>query len=523
MRAVLRAMMGNRVVESAFTARDRNALTQEAGSLFQVLRADHLITHLYFIGHDLVTLLRLHSPNEFGDEIHRATMLMARDREQTVRGLELGPMGTLTLRLVMPWRQGERVLGYLEIGQEIEHLLGEIRASLSVDLLVLVDKRYLLPAQWARGLTLMDRSGDWERFGSHVPIAQTVDQVPQALTAALADDLRSGRQAEIEDGGRALHLAMLPLEDAGGRRIGDVLVVRDITELQSTFRSSMALVTLLCLLAAAGVLGLFYYSLERVERDYRRQHDLERQLLRIGSEHQRMLQIEKLSALGTMVGGVAHQLNNPLVGVVNMAQLATREVEDPERTRELLGEIRRAGEDCRTLVRRMLEFSKVSSFESKRVPMAPLIEETVLLFRQTGSHRMPVDIELPDQSVVLRVDPILIRHALFNLLLNAAQATANDAAITIALERETNTASGAPGWSLSVSDRGTGIARELIDKVFEPFFTTRAEGTGLGLPVVQHVALMHEGQVTVSAREGGGTRFALWLHEPEVESASDVA
>ena len=93
-------------------------------------------------------------------------------------------------------------------------------------------------------------------------------------------------------------------------------------------------------------------------------------MLRLDTEHRRILQLEKLSALGTMVGGIAHQLNNPLVGVVNLAQLAEREADDPARTRELLGEIRSAGEDCRAFVKRMLEFSKVSCFESKPTPMA---------------------------------------------------------------------------------------------------------------------------------------------------------
>ena len=93
--------------------------------------------------------------------------------------------------------------------------------------------------------------------------------------------------------------------------------------------------------------------------------------------------MEKLSALGTMVGSIAHQLNNPLVGVVNMAQLAEREGPTIRRaTRELLADIRRAGEDCRGFVRRMLEFSKVSCFDSKPTPMAALIEDTVLMFRQ---------------------------------------------------------------------------------------------------------------------------------------------
>jgi signal transduction histidine kinase len=518
MQAVLRTMMDNRTIAAAFASLDRAALIREAGPLFETLRTDHRITHLYFNSPDLINVLRLHSPGEFGDLIERATMINARDQGKAMHGLELGPLGTLTLRLVTPWRNNGGVLGYLEIGEEIEYLVEEIRDSLSVDLFVLVDKRFLLPQQWHHGLALLNRQGNWDRFGSHVAVAQTDEHVPPALNDGILASLRAGKAEVIEDGGRVLHLAMLPLDDAGERRIGDLVVMRDITALQKTFLRSITAVTLLSLLAGAGVLGLFYFALDRVERDYQRKHDLEHQLLRLNTEHQRILQVEKLSALGTMVGEIAHQLNNPLVGVVNLAQLAAREADDPVRTRALLTEIHRAGEDCHAFIQSMLRFSKVSCFESMPTPMAQVIEETVLLFRQTESRHCPVETCLPEQPVVLTVDPILIRHALFNLLLNAAQASVDEGAIVIALERAASPDGGAPGWMLSVTDHGKGIDPDVMDKIFLPFFTTRSDGTGLGLPVVQHVALLHGGTVAASNQPGGGTKFAIWLPE---ENKSD--
>ena len=512
MLATLRTMIVDESMERAFRQGDRAALAQEGGELFHNLSTQHRISHLYFIRPDLISLYRFHSPTVYGDEIQRVTLRQAKEGQQAVHGLELGPMGTLTLRLVMPWRQGGELLGYLEIGEEIEHMLDEIRQSLTVDLLVLVDKRYLEHEQWQRGQALMQRSGNWSRFGTHAVLAQTSEQLPSALDEPLLQRLSAGGTAEIHDRGRSVHLASVPINDAGNRHIGDLVVMRDITALESTFQWSMMAVILISLLAAVGVLGIFYLALDRVERDYQRQHDLEHQLLRLDSEHRRILQLEKLSAVGTMVGGIAHQLNNPLVGVVNLAQLAEREADDPARTRELLREIRGAGEDCRDFVKRMLGFSKVSCFESKPTPMAGLIEDTGLLFRQAESRHLTVEVKLPQTPVVLTIDPVLIRHALFNLLVNAAQATgAGEGSIVITLEREEDKERNLSGWTLSVTDYGRGILPEIMEKVFVPFFTTRSDGTGLGLPVVQHVALLHNGQVTVSSEPGHGTRFAIWL------------
>lgn len=511
MQAVLRTVMSNSAVENAFAKMDRATLEQEVAPLFEGLRADHRITHLYFNDANLVNVLRLHSPDEFGDVIDRATTLQAQKSGKAVHGLELGPLGTLTLRLVLPWRRNGQVLGYLEIGEEIEYVVEEIRDSLSVDLFVLIDKQFLSPDQWQQGLTLLRRMGKWDRFASVVMVAQTAIAMPSALNDEALTRMRGGASPVFDEAGRALHVALLPMNDARGRRVGDLVMVQDITALQQTFGRLILAVTVLSLIAGAGVLGLYYFSLERVERDYQRQHDLEHQLLRMGTEHQRMLQIEKLSALGTMVGEIAHQLNNPLVGVVNLAQLAAREADDPARTRELLKEIGRAGADCHALIQSMLRFSKVSNFESKPTALAQVVEETVLLFRQTERRQFQVEVHLPEQSVVLTIDPILVRHALFNLLLNAAQASVDESVIVIALEAALHPESAAPGWRLTVTDHGKGIAPELLDKIFLPFFTTRKDGTGLGLPVVQHVALLHGGFVSASNQSGGGTQFAIWL------------
>lgn len=511
MRAVMHTMQGIPAIGAAFAAQDRDALLREAGPLFQTLRSEHRITHLYFNNPELVNLVRLHSPDEFGGQIKRTTAVEARSQNKITHGLELGALGTLTLRVVAPWPSAGGVLGYVEMGEEIGHLVQEIHDSLSVDLLVLVDKQLLPAQQWQHGLALLERQGNWDRFTQQVMVAYTKADIPVAMNDSVLAALRMGETQVFSESRQTLHLAMLPLVDSNGQRIGDMVVMRDITGLEGTFQRSITMVTFLSLLVGAFVLGLFYFALDRVERDYQRQHDLEHQLLRLDTEHARILQVEKLSALGTMVGEIAHQLNNPLVGVVNLAQLAQREANNPARTRELLAEIRHAGQDCHAFIASMLRFAKVSKFDCHSTDMAQVVNETVLMFRQTIRRQIQVELVLPDQPVVLMADPILLRHALFNLLVNAAQATEGDGAIVISLQAQPHPETGAPGWRLAVRDHGKGIAPEILDKVFTPFFTTRHEGTGLGLPVVQHVALLHQGFVSVENLPEGGTQFAVWL------------
>lgn len=521
MMATTRALMTNAAMESAFERGDREAISRLGDGLFAILQAEHRITHLYFVRPDLATFYRFHSPGQSGDKITRATMMKARDSQGSVRGLDLGVMGTLTLRLVLPWKRGDRLVGYVEIGEEIEHLIDEISQSLGVELLVLVDKGRLSRSQWQQGQALMKRTGDWDRFDTRALIAKTSDHIPATLDHARLAALLAGDTTEIQDQGRTLHLAPVPLRDTEGRELGELVVLRDITALEEMFQLSIGVSILVSLLVGLGLLGVLYAALDRVERDYRRQHELEHQLLRLDTEHQRILQLEKLSALGTMVGSIAHQLNNPLVGVVNLAQLAERDTDVPSHLRELLHEIRTAGEDCRDFVKRMLAFSRVSGFEGKPTDMTSLIEDTVLLFRQAEKQHLPVGMDLPATAVNLAVDPVLIRHALFNLLMNASQhSSADDTPITISLTPHTDATRGVPGWSLTVTDHGRGMTPEVLAQIFVPFFTTRTDGTGLGLPVVQHVALLHGGQVTASSEPGNGTRIALWLPDSPSNAAS---
>ena len=193
-----------------------------------------------------------------------------------------------------------------------------------------------------------------------------------------------------------------------------------------------------------------------------------------------------------------------------MAQLAQREAEDPVRVRPLLGDIRQAGADCQAFIQRMLAFTRVSRSERRLTDLGVLIQDTIDLFQQSTERQPLITTELPQSPRTLAVDPVLIRHALFNLLANAAQANAPGAEIRVRLQTVTG-ADGRAGWSLQVIDQGPGFSDEVREKLFTPFFTTRPSGTGLGLAVVQHVAALHDGNASGDNRPGGGAVFALWL------------
>jgi len=347
-------------------------------------------------------------------------------------------------------------------------------------------------------------------------------KLPPALIKHLNNEQRQSKSIiHIQEGDKKLFVVTLPLNKFINNAFGRLVIMRDVTRLQTRFWDTLILIAVVCLLAGVVVMTLFNIILRRVERDYQNQRKMELQLSRFNHEHQRIVQVEKLSAMGLMVGEIAHQLNNPLVGVVNMAQLAERDIDEPERVRELLTEIQTAGKNCHIFVKRMLEFSKVSNFALQSTDLGVLVMETVMLFRQSSGASLKIRTMVGDEPSELMMDPILVRHALFNLLSNAAQASQKDSVIDVLLASSSQGDDHEPGWMISVMDQGEGIQDAMMEKLFTPFFTTRTEGTGLGLAVVQHVANVHRGFVHVSNRPEGGALFALWLPAQQDQSSSD--
>lgn len=284
-----------------------------------------------------------------------------------------------------------------------------------------------------------------------------------------------------------------------------VAVYRKADSLIATLRSGTLLLS--SIVAAGGTL-LFIALFHLFRSVHQRQREAESQFARLSSEHERIVQMEKLSAIGHMLTEIAHQFNNPLVGVINLTQLAEREADNPQRVRELLGEIRKAGHHCSDFMQRMLRFGQMARCEPQVTELGGLVRDTIAFFAQSAGNNTPVECLTPDGEAVLEVDPVLIRHALFNLINNAAQANP-DGPVMVSLAFKLH--EGIAGWAVTVSDHGPGLSPEAMAHLFTPFFSTREGGTGLGLPVVHQIVVQHGGRLLAENKPEGGARFVIWL------------
>jgi two-component system NtrC family sensor kinase len=239
-----------------------------------------------------------------------------------------------------------------------------------------------------------------------------------------------------------------------------------------------------------------------------------REILKVHQEleaaQSQLVHTEKIASLGRMAAGVAHEINNPLAGILIYAELLRRDLEEESAYRENLDVIINQTMRCQQIVNRLLDFSRQSLGQQKLFDLNEVINRVVeLISHQAFFHNIKVVRHLDPDLPQIIGDPGQLQQVFTNLLLNAADAMTGSGSITIA----TKPAFRREGVVLSFKDTGTGIPPDIIDKIFEPFFTTKppGKGTGLGLSIVYGVIQRHGGTIDADSRPGDGTTFIIRL------------
>ena len=271
-----------------------------------------------------------------------------------------------------------------------------------------------------------------------------------------------------------------PMRDASGRDAGFVLVLRDVTA--------------------------------------------ERQV------EEELLKTSRLESIGLLAGGIAHDFNNILTAMLGYVELAAWDLPESSEPRRKLAGAEAAGRRARELTTKLLTFSRGGTPALRRTDVAGVIAESVSLVAGWQSARCEVEID-PEAWPAL-ADESQLSQALNNLLLNALQAMPGGGKVTVTARNvaaaepfdEAGVTIPAGRWvRISVGDQGVGIAREHLHRVFDPFFTTRADGTGLGLSTTYSIVRKHAGRITLESEVGRGTTVCLYLQAAEEGAASAAA
>ena len=250
-------------------------------------------------------------------------------------------------------------------------------------------------------------------------------------------------------------------------------------------------------------------------RDIRKRKELESQVM----------QSSKLAAIGELAAGVAHELNNPLAGILGYAQLINDKIEKKgienikqEDIQKIAGyhkHIEKESHRCKTIVHNLLKFSRSSKMEFGPVDINSVIEETATFTKhQLDINKIQLVTELDENLPIISGNSSQLQQVFTNMIINAQKAMPNGGTITVC-SRYVNNGSNGDGKMVEVefSDTGCGIHPDHLGKIFDPFFTTRkvGEGTGLGLSVSHGIIKDHHGEIKVKSTLNQGTAFTILL------------
>ncbi|HUT69519.1 MAG TPA: PAS domain S-box protein [Desulfatiglandales bacterium] len=241
---------------------------------------------------------------------------------------------------------------------------------------------------------------------------------------------------------------------------------------------------------------------------------------------------QRMEAMGTLAGGVAHDFNNILAAIVGYVELSMLDVVEDTKVKHNLEEVLRAGKRAKDLVNQILAFSRQSRNELKPVEITPVVKEALKLLRAS----LPTTIEIrhhvePDTGTI-EADPTQIHQVLMNLCTNAAHAMSEEGGLLeVSVTKVAIDASAAPlnldidsgpYLKMSVRDTGHGMTSKVLERIFDPYFTTKekGKGTGLGLAVVHGIVKSHKGGIGVESEPGSGTCFHVYF--PRIEQKKEL-
>jgi len=243
------------------------------------------------------------------------------------------------------------------------------------------------------------------------------------------------------------------------------------------------------------------------------------------------LQAQKMEAIGTLAGGIAHDFNNILSGLLGYAELIRLEALPGSNIYKNLEELLKVGARAKDLVKQILTFSRRTFQEKKPIRVEPLVKEAVKLLRSSLPTTIEIRLDLKEDPGIIEADPTQIHQVLLNLCTNSFHAMEETGGLlTIGLSpiHLDSYAAGqhgdlqpGPYVRLTVSDTGMGMAPEILDKIFDPYFTTKeaGKGTGLGLAVLHGIVQNHGGAIKVYSEPAKGTTFHIYF--PRVETSAE--
>lgn len=551
---------------------DRDRLLKVSEPIFESIRSKYNITHLYFHSSDKTCFLRVHTPVRYGDVITRTTMKMAAAQQKPSWGVELGPLGTFTLRVVHPWFIDDKLAGYLELGEEIEGIIPAIKKVFDVDLVAMINKQYIKQTDWEEGMRVQGHSNaDWNLMPDEVVVNSTFTDLSGKFIPAIKTFSQSGSKAlfGVSVGDRRYGGGNIPLIDAGGRRVGEIVVMKDITQMLATLKIFSIAIIILAAVTGFILCGIFYVYIRRIEKrltgvyvnlntqiEKRRQaegqlHDAyDRVEMQV---QQRTSELIAQIAEREKVEDTLYKLNIELEMTVDKLTLVNRELEQFMfiTSHHLREPVRKISIFARTIAKSLADKLNEDSREDINfmIDGADKLEQMVkglklyleasveqVDFEQLDLNTMLQQIEHQglgrelenvnglltgyDKLPQVKGNQVQIHQVFSNVILNSVAFRKPDTRLEITVRSYEQD----DGFvRIEIEDNGLGIKDEYLNDIFNPFKRVHpdqdSKSIGIGLTICKKIIERHGGNMGARSVYGQGT--VIWFTLPRFENAAN--
>ena len=548
-----------------YLEKDREKLYNYGQPLYQNLKNQTDITHVYFILPDGNVFVRLHDKNLYGDLVTRNAFKEARDTKKTSSGLELGKTA-FALRAVTPYYNNSYnnsdLIGYVELGEEIDHFLKILKGGTNDEYILIADKEYLSREDWASVRKVAGLRNNWNDSEKHIILGSTTEQgfASKCLTENNLERIEDGENVlqQIQNKNQTFICGGFTINDVGTQHRGAVLSLIDISDhVAAAQKGNYVLVGMAIILfvatSIAGILlsssiskpitrlkdaaneigkgnlntkieikskdeiGDLAWSFNKMAGDLQRLNDEHRKAEETRLQNERLIYATR--AKSEFLANMSHELRTPLNAIVGFSELLKRNTagELNEKQEHYVDNVLISSKFLLGLINDILDLSKVEAgkmeliIEKLSVPM--IINETIILLKEKATnHGIILKTELDSELEFIEADKQRLKQVLFNLLSNAVKFSKPEGGIvTITTKKDGAMA------VFQVSDTGIGIKEEDMVKLFKAFEQLNSEitknygGTGLGLTISKKLVELHGGRIMAESKYGEGSTFTFFL------------
>ena len=525
---LLDLVTNNQRIIQAWNNQNRQILYDTVSPTYSKLNSKHRVTHFYFHDLDGRVFLRMHKPGRYGDLIQRQTLVESIETKQPVSGLEIGLFGSLVLRVVQPWYVNNQLIGYVELGEEIDFIAPQLVKIMDFVIYVTLKKSHLKYEDWKNYQEEKQIKSEWDTYPSQVITYQSIDSIPEEINTYFSSSLKG---AEVTDW-RVDHLSQnyhgrsLVLKDISNNPVGEMLFLINTTELKQDLHNTILTFVIAGVFLSIFILIGFYKYLGSIENQIKRSNEkLEAEISERKMTEEMLTQKGKeLEASNTELESysysIAHDLRTPLRSIVSFSQILHEDTRDKltDDEKNSLERIINAAKRMAELISDILELSKVSrgNMNFAEINLSELVESAAKRFCHTSPmENITFNIH---KDIKTHGDVRLVSMVIDNLIENACKYSSKMEDIQIEFGSITKDAKRV----FYVKDNGIGFDMEYADNIFKPFQrlhkVNEYEGTGIGLATVERIVRRHGGKIWVEAKPDQGATFYFELGIPKTSS-----